>query len=316
MRLEQSLRALAIDPKYASDGFRAGHPFVVALRLAMAGFRVFPCNIFKRPLIPGWQFDASAQPEALVGWHLEKKHPRCWSVLTGREGGLWILDIDDEEGRKRLAELERKLGPLPTSWAVCSGREGGGEHRWFVPADTGPDLKTVPHAMILGERGKIDQKGHGGYAVMPGSRHQSGRRYQWLPGCAPDEVPLVSLPPEWVAALDMRGTMHSQPAKARHANSAVHRTSFGHMAGSSVLGDGVDGGGFHGPINSLAIRYLVFAGVDASEATIIRWLQRKIEAAPRSPSRSPESIARYMSAEYLATAVQSARTYMRKEISV
>ncbi len=310
--LEAALRALGIDPGHAADGFRAANPFVVAASLAERGIRVMPSNKHKIPKIKSWQNDASNDPAQLVRWQARFQSP-CWSVLTGRYpegGGVWILDEDDLAGRTRREELECELGPLPQTWSVVSGREGGGRHFWFAPAPEGPDLKTVAHALIAGKRGRIDQRGRGGHAVLPGSRHKSGRRYAWALGCAPDECELASLPPSWLAALDMAD---APTARSERRVSSGPRARIEHDGSKRLFGDGPGRGGFNGPIYYWACWFFGEYGVDADADALIAWLRSKIESAPRDPGRSDSDIARYSSEPYLREQAVRARDYLKQE---
>jgi len=120
-----------------------------------------------------------------------------------------------------------------------SPRLGGGEHWHFAPANYGPDMKTVPHALIHWKRGNIDQKGRGGYAVIAGSYHKSGKRYYWADGCAPDETPLATFPPAWVEAMDKAGG----PPAPKDTSSSTSRSSARVRVtkvnqGGTLLGDG------------------------------------------------------------------------------
>ena len=45
----------------------------------------------------------------------------------------------------------------------------------------------------------MDIRGQGGFAVLPASMHESGRRYGWAPGCAPYEIEIATAP-EWLLA--------------------------------------------------------------------------------------------------------------------
>ena len=46
----------------------------------------------------------------------------------------------------------------------------------------------------------LDVRGDGGYIVAPPSLHISGRRYEWDPGCHPDDTPLADVP-AWLLAM-------------------------------------------------------------------------------------------------------------------
>lgn len=187
--LDSAYRAFGVTREEAG-GLRSTRPEVVALELGQLGFRVFPAaGETKIPAIERWQFRASSDPRKIEAWYRRCKRPNRelnWLVLTGRDGGLWIIDIDGPQGREDLARLEAELGPLPQSPITESGRVGGGEHRWFRPTP-GIDTELINQQHMFGL--SIDVRGWHGYAVIPGSIHAETRlRYRWREGCAPDEM--------------------------------------------------------------------------------------------------------------------------------
>lgn len=334
------LQRLGIDISYIDQGIRAPEPALVALQLATRGYRLLAihgvvlddtgkpeCACLKRqrkmgnglascqmpgkkPLIADWPHVASSS----VHFVLELRERFCqpnFAVLTGLEGGVWILDVDGEEGRARMAQLEVEHGLLPRTWTTVSGRDGGGEHRWFAPKPGGPDLKTVAHAMIGGKRSKIDQKGRGGYAVLPGSMHISGARYSWAAGCAPGELQLASLPPQWAEILDYVDNIGPK-ASSKSGGKPSKSRNLNHDACSLVIGDGAHGGGFHGPINRNCVKYFGRESPTAPVQPLKDWLVQTITAAAKDPGRSAEDIMRYISNDYLDAAIESARNYVRK----
>jgi hypothetical protein len=306
---DAALSKLGIDPAQVSKGVRAEDPFLVATRLAMNGFRVLPTHARNKvPCICEWPERATTDLARLAQWKV-RFHSPSWSILTGRENGVWLIDIDGAKGRADLARLESELGPLPITWTSTSGRVGGGEHRWFKPTPNIEDLRTASH--VLGCA--IDVRGWHGHAVLPGSLHKSGVRYCWADEHAPDECELAELPQAWVDALPKRNATGVATRVRSDKISAVQpRAKIAHDAGSSVLGDGPDGGGFHGPINAIAIRYFSTAGVDASPEKLKESLRKLIAAAPKTIGRSSEEINRYLSDDYLADAIGSACSYVKE----
>lgn len=311
--LESILARLGRDPKNAAGGWRSRDPYVVALMYAASGYPVFPCSKTKCPLTKHGFYDASIDLQTLARWG-RYKHAYGWCVRTGRyEGdggplGLWIFDIDDELGYARLAELESELGPLPKTWTNMSGRMGGGEHRLFAPASYGPDMKTVGKALIHGKRGKIDQKGRGGYAVTAASYHVSGNSYYWATGCAPDETPLASLPPQWVEAMDKADSPAPQNAAHRlRSGSSTQRRPYDPT--SLLIGDGPGYGNFQNPIYKNAIKYFFMAGVEAPAEIAIKALREMIMDAPKDHGRD---VSRYLSGSDLPRIVERARAFVIK----
>jgi Bifunctional DNA primase/polymerase, N-terminal/Primase C terminal 1 (PriCT-1) len=143
-------------------------------RLAERGWRLFPCaRRSKVPLLKRWPDLGSSNVETLRRWDAE--FPGCnWAVVTGKDSGAFVLDVDGEAGRASLAALEGQHGPLTVTLVSLTGRDDGGEHRWFrYPADR--ELRGS--AGRLGEG--LDIRAAGGYVIVPPSIHETGRPYQW-----------------------------------------------------------------------------------------------------------------------------------------
>jgi hypothetical protein len=100
-----------------------------------------------------------------------EREPRInLGAIPGAPGNLVVADVD------RLDLLDPDL-PTPTA---SSGREGGGRHLYFVSGrPVGTRLMPWGHV-------------NPAYVLLPGSLHPSGRRYAWLPGRSPDEVPFMA----------------------------------------------------------------------------------------------------------------------------
>jgi hypothetical protein len=122
-----------------------------------------------------------------------------WSLrsnanIGGATGRIIALDIDPRhEGPATLARLEAKYGALPATWRIITG--GGGEHIYFRAPASPAIIRNSAAKLGPG----LDVRGDGGYVLLPPSLHVSGRRYEWKPGCAPDQRPLAALP-SWLAA--------------------------------------------------------------------------------------------------------------------
>lgn len=63
---------------------------------------------------------------------------------------------------------------------------------------------AIPDGAVMNSAGKLgpglDVRGEGGYIVAPPSVHVSGKRYQWVPYCSPEEAELAEAP-EWLVKL-------------------------------------------------------------------------------------------------------------------
>jgi hypothetical protein len=281
---------------------RAAKPLPVALTLAGMGFRVIQVSpISKHPTMPDWPNRATSDPDLIQCW--DGHWPAMnWGVLTGRDGGVLVLDADGERGIADLARLEAEHGALDT-WRVRSGR---GEHVWLRLPPGEDDVRN--QQPLAGTR--VDLRGFHGQAVIPGSLHKSGRRYEWLPGCAPGEIELQTCPPEWWAWLPKRNeavtASHSKTPSARRARGVVERQ---HDPASLLIGDGPGYGGFQDPVYKNAIQYFLRAGADAGASVIIGVLREMIAEAPKDESRD---VSRYLTGNDLPRIVERAREFVKQ----
>src|SRR5262249_36119994 len=103
-----------------------------------------------------------------------------------RASGKLGLDIDGPEG----AALVRQLIPagLPPTVAVRSGRADGGLHLWYeLPAD-------APKAKIQFAKTGLMLSGDGYFIVPPSWHSGAQRRYAFVEGHAPWEIPIAEFP--------------------------------------------------------------------------------------------------------------------------
>lgn len=168
------------------------------------GWCVFPCK-GKRP--------AASRENGGKGCHDAANDPatvrdfwrRCLNanigLATGEKSGIWVLDIDGDEGRASLAALEGQHGRLPDTLRQITG--SGGEHYLFS-YDRGRPVRNKARKFMLpsGQRISIpgiDVRGDGGYIIAPPSIHpETWRAYQWTSD--PFETKLA-FAPEWLISL-------------------------------------------------------------------------------------------------------------------
>lgn len=152
-------------------------------------------NVGKHPWVSGWVDRASADRGAVALFWKSKPLANI-GVVMGEASGLVDIETDPRNGGDdSWLELIDELGPLPHTLSFRSG--GGGIHRLF----------KWPEGRSLRKRGGwrkgVDVlAGDNAFAVMPPSRHRSGRVYEWLNTA--DET-AAELPEAWVVALEMRG---------------------------------------------------------------------------------------------------------------
>lgn len=169
------------------------------------GLQVVPAKLpvkdgeWKMPALAAWtEFQENLIPDARFerwygpsGEHVNRLN---MGIIAGRaSGNVFVIDLDDQKGPEPQAWWRGLLavhnnGIEPETVEQRTG--GGGRQKLFrAPADwVAPTNKTAIH---------IDIRGQGGFAMTPPSRHESGRDYAWLPGCAPWETE-IALAPEWL----------------------------------------------------------------------------------------------------------------------
>ena len=140
----------------------------------------------KHPIYSGWEKKATtAQTESIAEF---KKHPNAnIGIATG--GDFFVLDIDTGHGG---CESLQSLGKLSPTVSVRTGN--GGSHHYYKMPQGIPIPNRV--AVLPG----IDIRSGGGLVVAPGSRHKSGRLYEWMTGCSPDEMEIAE-PDDWLLEL-------------------------------------------------------------------------------------------------------------------
>lgn len=137
----------------------------------------------KRPIIPRWQRLPAPTVTEVRAW-IEAGHNV--GLRTGPVSGVYVVDVDTVKGGS--------LQPYTTP-TVLTG--GGGLHLYFAaptPCPGNSSSRIAPH---------VDTRGDGGQVVFVGSIHPTtGAVYRWADGLSPDEVPLIPVPDEILAALE------------------------------------------------------------------------------------------------------------------
>jgi len=98
-----------------------------ALALAGRGMRVFPCvERSKEPAIHDNLRRATTDPNIISGWW--RSYDLNIAIATGPDSGVWVLDVDGDEGESTLRKLEAAHGALPPTVEVITG---DGRHLYF-----------------------------------------------------------------------------------------------------------------------------------------------------------------------------------------
>jgi hypothetical protein len=159
-----------------------------ALELAEKGLAVFPCQPRgKEPACDTGLRAATTDVERINRWWHAFPDLNI-GIATGTTSGIFVLDIDGEDGEGSLLKLEGAHGALPPTIEVVTGK---GRHCYF---------RTGKHKICnsVGQIGiGLDIRGDGGYVIAPPSIHPSGRPYAWSVDTARDFADA----PDWLIAM-------------------------------------------------------------------------------------------------------------------
>lgn len=160
-----------------------------ALALAAKGMRIFPCvERGKEPAIHSNLKRATTDPNVISGWW--RRYELNIAIATGPGSGIWVLDVDGDEGETTLRKLEAAQGALPPTVEVITG---DGRHVYF----RWPQGCDIRNSQCRDDVPGLDWRGNGGYAVAPPSVHPSGRRYAW----SVDRADSFADAPDWLVEL-------------------------------------------------------------------------------------------------------------------
>jgi putative DNA primase/helicase len=198
----------------------------------------------KLPLIRGWTDRASNQLAILEAW--QREYPSCnWWLATGRPSNVFVLDVDGEEGRASVANLERQGFVLAATRTATAGRADGGEHRYYRMPQ-GIDVHNDQSGTIGSH---IDVRGTHGFVVCPPSTHASGKQYRFIDV----DAPIVDAP-TWV--IERLNSRHAVPgARTRQADAEVigrgWRTPLFVSLAGKLRSQGIPAAGIEAALNGL-----------------------------------------------------------------
>lgn len=142
----------------------------------------------KHPRTKSGLKDATCDPATVREWWNLWPNANV-GIVTGPESGLFVLDVDGEQGEQSLMDLEQRHGELPETLTVLSG--GGGRHLYFL-CERALEVRNSQSKIAP----RLDIRGQGGFVVAPPSRHASGTWYQYENA----DTPIVRAP-DWLLRL-------------------------------------------------------------------------------------------------------------------
>jgi len=139
------------------------------LQLAQKGLAVFPCQPRgKEPACDTGLLAATTDAERIDRWWKSISDLNI-GVATGTVSGIFVLDIDGDEGEASLRQVEQQHGALPPTVEAITGK---GRHCYFRMRGS---IRNSAGQIGVG----LDIRGDGGYVIAPPSVHPSGRAYTW-----------------------------------------------------------------------------------------------------------------------------------------
>ena len=150
--------------------------------------RVFPVTTtdrgdYKKPYKKGWKEEASTNVSNFDPYWDTEACKGYGVVLDNHT----VIDIDNMSD-EAMTDIQDKFGDWPSTLTVRSGRNGGGEHRYFFGLSNTYRKKNPNFDFMTN-----------GFVVGPGSYHSTGRRYELILGTlSMAEVPdaAVLVPPD------------------------------------------------------------------------------------------------------------------------
>ena len=191
-----------------------------ALRYAMQGLAVIPCNGKKPTLTEHGYLDATTDLETIGAWW--QRWPSANIGLPMAPNGLVAVDVDPRNGGT-LAALS--LPAELKTWRAATG--GGGQHIIFAA----PSVDDLPGTLGPG----IDLKYHGIVIVDPSIHPDTRKAYQWIPGQSPWDLDPAPVPAEL-----LRRMMRQDAPQAPKPAPVVHEHAQTRPDGATVPLDVVE----------------------------------------------------------------------------
>jgi len=164
-------------------------PLAMALALAQRGLAVLPCQPRgKMPACARGVLDATTDSVRINAWWRSVPDLNV-GIATGAPSGVFVLDVDGDDGEASLRKLETEHSNLPPTIEVITGK---GRHCYFRIGEYGP-VKNSAGQIAPG----LDVRGDGGYVIAPPSVHPSGRAYAW----SVDSASTFADAPGWLHSL-------------------------------------------------------------------------------------------------------------------
>jgi hypothetical protein len=161
------------------------------------GWTIIPVDSNKKPLVKWKQYQArKPTADELKEWS-EKSNLSGFAIVTGKISRVVVLDLD------RGSMFDTSSVPL-----TPHSQTGSGGHHYFFKAPAEIELGNA-----AGFIEKTDFRGEGGYAILPPSKHPSGKQYYWIE--SPVDTPLADLPISLIEQLTQSPKKEELTAKVK-----------------------------------------------------------------------------------------------------
>jgi len=185
-------------------------------------------SIGKHPRTKNGLKDATNEKNTINQWW--KKWPTAnIGILTGKESGIVVLDIDPQHGGDvSFDELVQNLGKFPDTVESFTG--GGGRHIFFSYPGNGVIIRNKAG---LNDYPGIDVRGDGGYVVAPPSLHKSRKRYEWEVSSNPADIPLADISSKLIKILgEKKDKLPPLDSKSKKIQEGARNNTLTSIAGS------------------------------------------------------------------------------------
>lgn len=216
---------LTFDPEWSA-------PFDWACMYRAAGLQVVPARFpmktrdDKRPALADWrEFQRELVDEAIFDkWFPADAKPNMGAITGAASGNLLVIDLDEYKSPEAaLWFREAMFGVEPETWMQVTG---GGGRQWFFHLPEGVTIGNCRTAL------GVDIRGQGGFAMLPPSRHMSGKAYAWSEGREPWSIPVDTAPQHLIdavkALIEEHGGTATPAGKERVASEQDH-DAWGHL---------------------------------------------------------------------------------------
>ena len=176
-----------------------------AFRYALRGLAVFPLAVGAKVPLAGTHGLLDGMTDLDVTRARWEKTPHAnIGAATGSRSGIWIFDVDVDDGIDgvaSLAKLEAEHGPLPPTIEASTPRDG--RHLYWRWDAEGPEIRNSAGRIGPG----LDVRGEGGSIVLPPSVLSDGRGYRW----ARNDVSTFADAPPWLVKLALPPPLPPRP---------------------------------------------------------------------------------------------------------